>query len=418
MKKQDRKYTIICLSNQFYRGVSKTNKHFVMEELAKRGHKVVFVDPPTRFKALKNFIKTAKFGVINKVNENLVVYTPVNLLNFAPFSILSNQFHARLIKKLINDIGGTKNKKVLWAYHFDFPRIFDLKKNISPDVFIYDVVDNYEAFPEYSRLDTTNTGFIKVLQKIDTTLKSKLDQKGLIGKEWVRYIEKKLAKNTDLMFSSHPLLFERFRKLNKKTYYTPNAGLYSNFSQKPKEIPKKLSKIPHPRVLYAGAIDSYKLDVDLLIKTARATPKIHYAVVGESQLSDSDNRVGELEKLNNIHLTGPLPAADAYAHFYDAYTIPYNINDYVYYGCFPIKFLNALSTGVPVVVTDLPCYKGFEDVLYIGKDYDDFINKIKAAVKDKNEAKKKHRIKVASQNTWEHKVDKQLAALKEFFNSK
>jgi len=38
------------------------------------------------------------------------------------------------------------------------------------------------------------------------------------------------------------------------------------------------------------------------------------------------------------------------------FIIPYQINDYTVGGCFPVKFHDALSAGLPVVVTDLPAY--------------------------------------------------------------
>ena len=62
MKNKNVKPVIICLSNQFFDLPLKTNKHLVMQKLADRGYKVIFVDPPTRFKFIKNFFKTKKFS--------------------------------------------------------------------------------------------------------------------------------------------------------------------------------------------------------------------------------------------------------------------------------------------------------------------------------------------------------------------
>lgn len=414
------KFNIICLSNQFYQnpGFSKTNKHIVMEELAKRGHNILFVDPPTRFKAIKIFLKTGKIKLVEKFSENFVVYTPLNFFNFYPFSLLSNRLHSNVIKKFVKT-GFAKNnfKTVLWVYHFDFPRIFELSKDLNPDVFIYDVVDNYEAFPEYSRLDSTNTGLVKILQIVDNFFKIKIDQKGLSGRKWVKFREKALAKRANLMFASHPLLYDKFLKLNNKTYYTPNASLFDKFSEKPKEIPEVLSNIPSPRVLFSGSLDPFKVDVPLLIETAKKTPEIHYALVGPTNNSDSDSKVNDLNKISNIHLVGAIPYAEGFCHFYDAYIIPYVINDYTYYGCFPTKFLNAAATGVPIVVTDLPAYKGFESIIYTGKTTKDFIKKVREAVLDKSKVRKNLRINVASQNTWVHKVDRQLNGINDFLTS-
>ena len=419
MKKE--KYNIICLSNQFYKnpGFSITNKHIVMEELAKRGHNIIFVDPPTRFKALKLLVKNRSLSLSQKYLKNFIVYTPINIFNFFPFSFISNKIHIRFIKNIISSWSNENNfKTILWIYHFDFPRIFDLDKELKPDIFVYDVVDNYEAFPEYSRMDSTNNGLVKVIQIIDTFFKVKIDQRGLRGKEWVKKRERNLAKRADLMFSSHPLLFEKFNKMSARVYYTPNASLYSKFSKKPKEIPDILNNIPSPKVLFSGSVDPYKVDVALLIKAAKKTPNISYCLIGPTNDSDSDSKINELKKIKNIYLVGPIPNAESFCYFFDAYIIPYVINDYTYYGCFPTKFLNAAATGIPLVVTDLPAYRGFEEIVYIGKNPEDFIKKIQLAVKDKSESKKHNRKKVASQNTWDHKVDKQLSYMQDFLNSK
>ena len=52
-----KKYTFLILSNQPFDFELKTNKWHIADKLAKRGHNVLFVDPPLRFKALKNFLK-------------------------------------------------------------------------------------------------------------------------------------------------------------------------------------------------------------------------------------------------------------------------------------------------------------------------------------------------------------------------
>ena len=96
-------YYIICLSNQYYDLPLKTNKHLVMDRLSLLGHKVIFVDPPTRFKFFKNTIKNKKFSFIEKKNENLYVYKPLNLFNFYPFSYLNNLIHIFILRKMLRN---------------------------------------------------------------------------------------------------------------------------------------------------------------------------------------------------------------------------------------------------------------------------------------------------------------------------
>jgi len=53
----EKSYTFLILSNQNFDFDVKTNKWQVANILANRGHHVVFIDPPMRFKALINFMK-------------------------------------------------------------------------------------------------------------------------------------------------------------------------------------------------------------------------------------------------------------------------------------------------------------------------------------------------------------------------
>lgn len=405
------KKVFVILSNQPYDSAGWTNKHYVSNELASRGHTVIFVDPPTRFKFLKSLFKKRKLELTRKEDENLYLYFPVNFLNFIPFSFLSNYLHSYIVKRLIkNNIKTKDSELVLWVYHFDFPQVFQFKKLLNPKIFLYDCVDSYEDFPEYSWEDITNKGLVSLIQKFDRFFKVRLDQKGLRGKAWVKYRENELAEKSDLMFTSHPSLYDKFKGLNKNTYYTPNAGRFDIYSKKPKSLPKALNT-KKPRVLYSGALDNYKFDVDTFIHLANLTPDITYVLVGPIKLSDSSTKVDKLKSIKNVVLPGPVDKAELYAYYFDAYIIPYRLNEYVVKGCFPIKYFNALATGVPVVVSDLPCYRGNEDVTYIAKNKNDWVGKVQKAIKDTNVANKSKRIGRASKNTWKNKVTTQLKAI-------
>src|SRR3989344_6827025 len=126
----------VILSNQQFDSKLKTNKWQVANQLAKKGHDVVFVDPPLRFKAIKNFTK-----LVDRKKDNLIVYKPINLLNFKPFSKLNTFVHLKVINKLIEKFNKKNEKKVLYIYHFDFPDLRDFVKVFKYDISVYDCVD-------------------------------------------------------------------------------------------------------------------------------------------------------------------------------------------------------------------------------------------------------------------------------------
>src|SRR3989344_3520331 len=191
------KYNIICLSNQFFDLPLKTNKWHVMTRLSKLGHNVLFVNPPTRYKALKNLFRPGHLSFkslsgIRKENEALTIYSPINIFNFRPFSIINTWVHSQRIGSLLSAY--EKRKTILWVYHFDFP-------------------------------DMEN--FIK---KLDEVLKVRLNQSGFSGKKWVVKREEWLAEKSDLIFASAPGLVTKFKnmclKIGKDTeevYFLPNS---------------------------------------------------------------------------------------------------------------------------------------------------------------------------------------------------
>jgi len=410
------KKIIYILSNQFYDVNYHTNKHYIAKELDKKNILTLFINPPTRIKGLKHILKTKSIFI--KKTKNLYVYTPINFLNLFPFNILNNLFHKLVIYIFFELKIESKNKykKILWVYHFDFPGLDYFKKLINYNISIYDCVDSYPDFPQFK------------------------DRKQEVIK-----IEKALAKESNIIFTSHPMLFKRFIKINKNTYYTPNASNYKEYSIKPKNNLKVFNKIKSPKILYSGALDSYKFDITNFLYLAKQLPKVNFCLVGDINVTHKDEKMEQLKNLKNIHLIGQLKQAEKYAHFFNAYIIPYVYSKNNYNGCRPIKFFNALSTGVPIITTDLPCYfkvkhegktinKSYEDLIYIAKynnvNYDNIPEEIKLptkkqkdnfkkdlvkqtllAIKEDELKKRNLRKKEAQKYTWSDKVNQQIDAI-------
>ena len=412
-------YLIVCLSTQFYDSPYKTNKHLVMDELGRLGHKVLFVNPPARIKRKKH-LKEYGLSAISRRKDNFIVYSPPHIFNIFPLTKILSLFRTYNILNIIKESGWNQYRQIFWVYLFDYPRIWELKKFLSPDLIIYDVVDSYSDFPEYSRNDTPYKGFLKLYQSVDRYFKVLIEQKGRSGAEWVKYRENELAFKADIIFASHPLLHKKFLERNPNTFYTPNAGAFELYSQKPTEPPLELININKPIVGYSGAIDAYKFDVDLFLFLAKNTPEINYVLIGSMQLSDSDESVGKIRNLENVYLFGTRSFKETakLTHYFDSFIIPYVVNGYTYNGCFPVKLFNVLSTGIPIIVTDLPAYQGMEDVLYIAKDKYQFLNLLRKSINENNEVLRQKRIVIASKNTWQHKVVKQLTAINNLLEKK
>jgi len=394
------KYNIICFSNQLWDYPNWTNKRHVMTRLGKLGHKIVFVDPPINFgRVLLRQFQRGNWDLTRlltgcKKEGNVLVYTPIKFYIFDKF--FSFLFSEK-INSLANSFFSKKNKKLLWIYNVEIDNLDLFLKSVKHDFLIYDCVDYYAGFPRYSSKEE---------------------------KERILEIEKNLAEKSDLVFATAPGLVDRLKKINLKTFYTPNVGDYEMFhgiKEKYKnETPKELKNIKKPIVGYIGALDTYKFDYELLKKSALSYPEYSFVVIGDVALKDREGTLKELgfENISNIHFLGSIPFVKTpkYMAHFDCELIPYVYNDYTIGGCFPVKFFNTLSAGVPSVVTNLPVFTMYKNVTYISKTYDDFVKNIGLAIEENSPKKEQERTNVAKENTWDSKVSNILSIINSNLN--
>ena len=175
-------------------------------------------------------------------------------------------------------------------------------------------------------------------------------------------------------------------------------------------VHQQLKNIPHPRIGFTGAIDDYKVNLPLLVKIAKDHSDKSLFLVGPTGVADTQPDLRELKELDNVYFVGKRPYHEmpSFHAGFDVFIIPYNLNDYTLKGCFPVKFLNALAAGLPVVVTNLPAYEDFRDICYIAQDEKDFSSLIQRALSEDSQERRKARMRVARENSWNNKVEKML----------
>ncbi|MCA9308606.1 MAG: glycosyltransferase [Patescibacteria group bacterium] len=382
-----------------------------MTRLAQQGHNVLFVDPPINVGNV--FFTQIKRGLwsISRVikqylitSEGAIVYTPLNVL---PITSITSKLHARRIKSLAKTKLDPNIKTVLWAYHVQIPHIKTYIDTINHDLLVYDCVDNYTAFPE-------NDAFYSAAANKHLTQKQ----------------EEYLSKKADLIFVSAPGLIKKLDRYNKNIFFTPNVGAFTKFnavsnvfkSKNDAILPDDLKSIPRPRVGFTGALDGYKFDYDLMLYVAKNNPNVNFVLIGPMALKDTDADFSSLEiaKCKNVHYLGSRNYSSIQDYFagFDAFMIPYVLNDYTVIGCFPVKFHDALAVGLPVVVTDMPAYYPFKDICFISKSNPEFSANIQNALQSQTVDSIEKRIQVASKNTWENKVSTMLDLIRKFLGNK
>lgn len=379
------KINIVCLSTQLWEDPMWTNKQHVMTRLAKRGHKILYVEPLIR---VRKFLKhvflgryTLKrlFTFVKQVDRNLYLFSPVRFL-FSESK--ETNFFLKRIRSLIDRL--FTEKPILWVYD---PEFADFVEKLPHQLVIYDCVDDYSQFPE-SRYPK--------------------------GKKWVLEKEAKLIKKADLVFATSKNLYEKRRTLNPKTYYTPNVADFEH-NRKALEVatrlPEDIKNIPPPIIGFQGALASYKVNLSLLEKLAQRHPEWSLVLIGPKAPVDPKTDLTALKKLRNVYFLGVKPYKDL-PNYYKAMAvaiIPYNINEYTK-SSFPLKFFEYLGAGLLIVTTDLPSLSDYKDkdVAYFAKDDDDFIKGVKEVLAKNPKVGLKKRLAIAQENSWEGKVDKLL----------
>jgi len=390
------KYNIICLSNQLWLSDYWTNKSHVMSRLNKLGHKVLFVEPPINTgnifvrQVLQGNWPLKRLLTQTRVEEKsgILIYSPLNIL---PNADITSRWHINRINQVAQKLFDSESKTLLWIYHVQLKNLLDYVDKIKHDLLIYDCVDNYLGFPEDSTFYSTT-----------------------VTKKQLEVQEETLAKKANLVFATAPGLVERLKNYNPNTYFTPNVGDYEKFKDVKliTDIPNDLKAVKKPVIGFTGALDEYKFDMSLFKELAQNYPEYSFVLIG-SLATKGKNATKEnlgLADLENVHLLGPKPYDNVQQYFagFDAFIIPYQLNDYTVGGCFPVKFHDALATGLPIVVTDLPAYSFFKDVCYISKGYKEFSDNLERALKEDSPEKIKARQEVAKKNNWDGKVANML----------
>ena len=214
-----------------------------------------------------------------------------------------------------------------------------------------------------------------------------------VDKRLITEMEEELIESSDLILYTASYLEKKFSSSGEKIHYFPHGVDFDHFSQIDKK--REIAKDKKPVIGFFGYLSQW-VDLDLIAKIAETRPDWKIMLIG-----GTDQNIDCLKRFNNILLTGavkysqlPGSAAD-----FDIGIIPFKINELTR-AVNPLKFLEYMAMGIPVVSTPLPELMRFADQVYLADNYTDFTAKIERALSEDNPDKRKLRIKLASENSW------------------
>lgn len=360
-----------------------------------RDHRVLYVNSPldritvmrnrndSKVRQRLNVIKGKQTG-INKVKENLWTYYPdcivesINWINntriFNVLNKVNNRRFAFSIQKAI------KTLEFSDYYLFNDSEMFKgfyLKEYLKPALSIY-----------YSRDFMIGVNYWK-----------KHGEK----------LEPELIRKSDLCVTNSAYLEDYCKQYNLNSY---NVGQGFNSDEYVKSSSLTAAVIPNLQskvVGYVGALNSSRLNIELLTYLAATFPTISFLLVGGE---DEAFKQSKLHHLDNVLFLGQRPVEElaSLVNMFDICINPQLVNALTV-GNYPRKIDEYLSLGKPVIATRTRTMEDFKELVYLAdtkEEYAYFIEHILTV--DQSELEEQRRLR-AVENSWEASVNKIYKAI-------
>jgi len=235
--------------------------------------------------------------------------------------------------------------------------------------------------------------------------------------------ERSIIEMSDLIFAQGPQLAERCSRGGREAEIFPFGVNLNRFTKengqangsseedpsataRPCSASDFMSALPRPVIGYVGGIHKF-FDVQMLAAMARAKPDWSWVLVGPLQTSSR-----ELRRIPNVHLAGPKAHEELpeYIRGFDVSIVPYLSNGYTA-TVVPTKINEYLAMGKPVVSTDLPEVRTFNDkhgvIITSPNRPTEFVASIERALLSSGEdAVVNRRRTVAALNDWEGRAER------------
>jgi teichuronic acid biosynthesis glycosyltransferase TuaH len=365
--------------------------NYTTAKLLARENKVYYVENPftirdyihlrksEEYRIRKNHISLWDTSLIDTDIPNLKIIVPPILfsINFLPEGLLFRSAlklnENMIIKKLKAIIARYNIKDFIYinSFNFHYPGI---AQKINPSLVIYHCLDPM-VLP-FNR------------------------KHGVISEDW-------LVRNSDLVICSSRQLYLEKKKDNPNSYFIANAANLEHSSKALRaDLPvhPAIAGLKKPVIGYFGAIER-RIDYKLLEDVIKKNSDKSFVFVGPE---DKQFVPEWFYQARNVFFTGSV----AYEHMpavikgFDVALIPFKKDD-VSNSIFPLKLFEYLGAGKPVVAIDFnsDLSEFTKGSVAFCSDADSFSHAIENAILEDSDALQVQRLQIASENTWENRID-------------
>jgi glycosyltransferase involved in cell wall biosynthesis len=209
-----------------------------------------------------------------------------------------------------------------------------------------------------------------------------------------------LTARADALVTGTQALQEQRSAVRSDAEFIPCGVNFELFSSE-LPVPSDVASLPRPMIGYIGSVGE-RLDFGLLARLAREFPSASLVLVGPIQPMHDG-----LPQAPNIHYLGlrrhdQLPG---YARAFSVALIPFRLNAATRM-LNPVKTLEYLAAGLPVVSTALPdVVRLFHDVVRVARDENEFVRYVREALDHPDPVLRARGIERARHASWDSMTD-------------
>jgi uncharacterized SAM-binding protein YcdF (DUF218 family)/glycosyltransferase involved in cell wall biosynthesis len=372
---------ILCISSIDWDFIWQGHQE-IMSTLAAQGSRVLFVentgvraikvsDLPRLRQRVRNWWRGTKG--FRQEQPNLFVYSPIVLPG--PYSRVARAVNRWLLRRALRRWTRATGfyRPIVWTF-LPTPLALDLIHEIDPLLTVYYCIDD---------LASSSPGARRIAAS-----------------------EERLFREADLVFVTSERLRDRAARYSSRVHLFPfgvNFDQFDRVRSGDSAIPDDLRPLRRPIVGYVGGLHRW-IDQRLVAEVAECVPEATFAFIGPVQTD-----VSALAGCANVKLLGQRPHPDVprYVKGFDVGIVPYRISEYTA-NVYPTKLNEYLVMGIPVVATDLPEIRRFNDdhggIIAVAADAGAFAAEIRRALNDSTPSDVDRRVTAAHSNSWQRRI--------------
>ncbi len=357
-----------------------------------RDNRVLFFEPPDSIAWVRSepAAREALTWILNPIerkSENLYIYHTPPL--FLPGQARSRWISRSIIAtfKLMIRHGCRRlgiQRPIFWVFQFNMSPIV---RALRPRCTVYECAEEWDAYETDPQV-----------------------------KQYIREMDADLCRTADVVIVPSRALLEKKQPLNPFTHLVPwgvDTALYAQARSAETPTPADLRDLPRPIIGLVGMLDGRRLHTQMLREVALRHPDWSIVLVGRC-MPNLDR--SPLDPLPNVHFMGfrPVEEVPAYCKAFDVCMIPYMVNEFTR-SIMPLKIIEYLATGKPVISTPLPAALECREILRIVHDSSEFEQHVLSALAEGPEAAEA-RIARAADYDWDVLTRRRMAAVASSLN--